>query len=87
VICPKCGEGAIVYAEDVTQYRRVEGMTADGEVSIAGEVYSETDGDNARWICDTCGQESPIVVSVAFDAPIVDPHEPDCDLDDDCTCR
>lgn len=56
--CPECGYEHLHYAEDVSLYHSVIGITFDGTVVVSNN-YDTGDawGYNARFFCPGCGSE------------------------------
>ncbi|MCI0527005.1 MAG: hypothetical protein L0Y56_06055 [Nitrospira sp.] len=68
--CPNGHSGDIVYLEDLTSFRRINGYAEDGTLLVEG--FYETEGfdeqaTNPRFCCEECGEEFPIPDEVEID--------------------
>lgn len=63
--CPKCNSEDIVYAEDITHYYTVYGISGAKQVLI-NDTESIGDGCNERFICNKCFNTWPVERPLAF---------------------
>lgn len=57
VICPYCGGKELQYAEDLIDWRELEGIDDGGTLIVDGEDILSENGDNQRLSCLTCDED------------------------------